>query len=172
MNPNGSPIRENVNEDVWPNYDGWNGKGGTSRKKTVSLPNSGDHASPGFTPADFGWPHRPAGRFWFDAKIDRQQHQENSLDTPDRKTGERFGSKTPPVKSLTKNDEKTPVGSKDVLASAMPYIASTAQGRGTVDLRCAGDQGRLDRRQRKRRPFQGTCHRPARPADPRCCQPR
>jgi adhesin isopeptide-forming family sspB-C2 type protein len=105
-NRNGSSVAENVNADVWLNYDGHPAGLVASKavKKSVSLPNQGTSASPAFTPKDFGWNTWPEGNYWFDITVSKQGRMKAAVDTADRQASESFNVPAvppePPVKKI------------------------------------------------------------------------
>jgi adhesin isopeptide-forming family sspB-C2 type protein/LPXTG-motif cell wall-anchored protein len=103
-----SSIVENVNADVWLNYDGHPAGmvDKKSVKKSVSLPNNGTTASPSFSPADFGWDYWPEGSYWFDIDVAKQGKMNAAVNTTDREASETYRIPSVPPQAPTKSIEK------------------------------------------------------------------
>ena len=119
----GSTIKENVNGNVILHWDGVDGNP-KQVSKQVSIANTGDTATPTFTPADFGWTAWPAGQFWFDVQVGKQGSMNAAVDTPDRDPRETWVAQpAKPEKSLTVGNPAKPLANDTVLASGMSYDA-------------------------------------------------
>ena len=111
-----------VKADVILTWDGAGKNKGKSVSKNIDLKTKGDTRSPNFTPADFGWSEWPAGKFWFDVKIDKQGKMAAAVDTPDRDPRETWDAKLNP--SVEK--ELYVPGTTEALPSSAQLVAGQA----------------------------------------------
>lgn len=101
---NGSSINENLNVDVWLNWDGYVAGNAAKKsvKKSMTVTNNGQFDSPHFTPTDFGWANGwAAGRYWYDIDAPQQGKMAAAVNTNDREGSEQFSAEAPvPSKNL------------------------------------------------------------------------
>lgn len=103
---NGSSINENLNVDVWLNWDGYVAGDAAKKsvKKSMTVTNNGQFDSPHFTPTDFGWANGwAAGRYWYDIDALKQGKMAAAVNTNDREGSEQFNAEAPTLqKKLTR----------------------------------------------------------------------
>lgn len=123
-----SPIDEQLDAQVWLNYDGHPARLYEARaiSKPVRLPNAGSVESPRFTPSDFGWDGWQEGSYWFDIVVPRQGGMAAEVNTEDRQASESFrvSSRAPgsPTKSV---DEGV---SADGMTNRTRIVTGTGRG--------------------------------------------
>jgi hypothetical protein len=121
----GSSIAENLNATVTLHVDSLEGQNAYSASKAVTLPNNGTTASPGFTPADFGWTSwAAAGKYWFDVIVPQQGKMSAGVDTADREAAESWDvAPKPPNKIITDPGDGSQLTNKNQLAAGQWYDA-------------------------------------------------
>lgn len=123
--PKGSGPVEDLGAQVVLNWDGFQGSKAKAVTKPMTVKSTGTFGSPKFTPKDFGWNSWAAGKYWYDIKVARQKAMAKAVDTPDRVASETFELKTPaPVKTMHDINGRV-LDPKEVVVSAMPYLAKT-----------------------------------------------
>lgn len=117
--------KEQIKVQTILHWDGFpaEGKALKSVSKTSTMGNSGSFDSPEFTPADFGWDRWPAGRFWYDIKVEKQGKMKNAVYTDDRIPAETWDSDVPKgVKNLETEDGRV-LDANDQVTAGMTFNA-------------------------------------------------
>lgn len=116
-------VKESLKAKVVLHWDGYYGGKAKAVTKTMTIKSIGTANSPTFTPKDFGWTSWAAGKYWYDIKANRQKAMAKAVDTPDRVASETFTLKTPPPVKTMHDAGGRVLDPKEVVVSAMPYLA-------------------------------------------------
>lgn len=119
----GTSVKEALKASVVLHWDGYYGGKAKAVAKTMNISSIGTANSPTFTPKDFGWTSWAAGKYWYDIKVARQKAMAKAVDTPDRVASETFTLKPPPPVKTMHDAGGRVLDPKEVVVSAMPYLA-------------------------------------------------
>ena len=119
----GTSVKEALKASVVLNWDGYYGGKAKAVTKAMNISSIGTANSPTFTPKDFGWTSWAAGKYWYDIKVGRQKAMAKAVDTPDRVASETFTLKPPPPVKTMHDINGRLLDPKEVVVSAMPYLA-------------------------------------------------
>lgn len=135
----GTSVKENLKAKVVLHWDGYYGGKAKAVTKTMTIKSIGTANSPTFTPKDFGWSTWAGGKYWYDIKVARQKAMAKAVDTPDRVASETFTLKPPPPVKTMHDINGRVLDPKEVVVSAMPYLAKIKAQWGSVYLPpCSG----------------------------------
>lgn len=135
----GTSVKENLKAKVVLHWDGYYGGKAKAVTKAMNISGIGTANSPTFTPKDFGWTSWAAGKYWYDIKVGRQKAMAKAVDTPDRVASETFTLKPPPPVKTMHDAGGRVLDPKEVVVSAMPYLAKIKAQWGSVYLPpCSG----------------------------------
>ena len=119
----GTSVKEALKASVVLNWDGYYGGKAKAVTKAMDISSIGTANSPTFTPKDFGWTSWAGGKYWYDIKVGRQKAMAKAVDTPDRVASETFTLKPPPPVKTMHDAGGRVLDPKEVVVSAMPYLA-------------------------------------------------